>query len=201
MYRVLRPYLLGWDRPPVLRLINGRRIFERVLDTYVCRFSISMESILGTRRLQPQVQLLVCIALLAGAAPLYARGIAWGLPRTELDLAFVLVWAVGVGCALASAYYAKFHRLAALILLGGAGLVTCISFVWMSAPDLALTQLVVEAVTTVLLLLGLRWLPKRIPGLSPASTTPGIRWHRIRDLAHRSRCWLRVGRARLRSHD
>src|SRR3546814_7789835 len=35
------------------------------------------------------------------------------------------------------------------------------SFAWFSAPDLALTQLLVEIVTTVLLLLGLRWLPKR----------------------------------------
>jgi multicomponent K+:H+ antiporter subunit A len=183
VYRVLRPYLLGWNRPPVLRVINGRRIFERVLDAYVCRFAISMERILGTRRLQPQVQLLVCIALLAGAAPFYTQGIAWALPRTELDPAFALVWTVGVGCALAAAHFAKFHRLAALILLGGAGLVTCISFVWMSAPDLALTQLVVEAVTTVLLLLGLRWLPKRIADLSPASSTQGIHWYRIRDLA------------------
>jgi multicomponent K+:H+ antiporter subunit A len=47
------------------------------------------------------------------------------------------------------------------VLLGGAGLVTCITFVWFSAPDLALTQLLVEVVTTVLILLGLRWLPKR----------------------------------------
>jgi multicomponent K+:H+ antiporter subunit A len=38
-----------------------------------------------------------------------------------------------------------------------------VTFVWYSAPDLALTQLLVEIVTTVLLLLGLRWLPKRIP--------------------------------------
>jgi multicomponent K+:H+ antiporter subunit A len=182
VYRVLRPYLLAWDGPPLQRHINGRRIFERLLDIYVFRFSISMEGILGTRRLQPQVQLLVCIALLAGAAPLYAQGMAWGLPRARLDIAFVLVWAVGISCALAAAYYAKFHRLAALILLGGAGLVTCISFVWMSAPDLALTQLVVEAVTTVLLLLGLRWLPKRIPGLSSTAPVRGIRWYRIRDL-------------------
>ena len=69
---------------------------------------------------------------------------------------------VGIACALGAAWQAKFHRLAALILLGGAGLVTCITFVWFSAPDLALTQLLVEIVTTVLLLLGLRWLPKRI---------------------------------------
>ena len=49
------------------------------------------------------------------------------------------------------------------MLAGGAGLVVCLTFVWFSAPDLALTQLVVEIVTTVLFLLGLRWLPKRIP--------------------------------------
>ena len=47
-------------------------------------------------------------------------------------------------------------------MMGGAGLVTCLTFVWFSAPDLALTQLVVEVVTTVLFLLGLRWLPKRV---------------------------------------
>ena len=80
---------------------------------------------------------------------------------------FGMVWAVGIACALAAAYQAKFHRLAALILLGGAGLMTCVSFVWLSAPDLALTQLVVETVTTVLLLLGLRWLPKRIQDVRP----------------------------------
>ncbi|WP_258304927.1 hydrogenase subunit MbhD domain-containing protein, partial [Escherichia coli] len=52
-------------------------------------------------------------------------------------------------------------------LMGGAGLVTCATFVWLSAPDLAVTQLLVEIATTALLLLGLRWLPKRdqeIPG-------------------------------------
>ena len=91
----------------------------------------------------------------------------WSMTWT-FDLAFGLVWTVGIAAALAAAYQAKFHRLAALILLGVAGLTTCVSFVWLSAPDLALTQLVVEAATTVLLLLGLRWLPKRDPALAPA---------------------------------
>src|SRR5690606_510388 len=109
---------------------------------------------------------------------------ATGATQTSFDLVFAIVWAIGIACALAAAYQAKFHRLAALILLGGAGLVTCISFVWLSAPDLALTQLVVETVTTVLLLLGLRWLPKRI---EQASSYGGksriIRWYRVRDFA------------------
>src|SRR6185503_17520118 len=79
------------------------------------------------------------------------------------DVTLALAWLVGAACAVAAAWQAKFHRLAALMLAGGAGLVTCLTFVWFSAPDLALTQLLVETVTVVLLLLGLRWLPKRIP--------------------------------------
>ena len=81
-----------------------------------------------------------------------AQGLAPGdLASPGLDLGLALVWAVGIACAVGAAYQAKYHRLAALILLGGAGLVTCVTFVWFSAPDLALTQLLVETVTTVLL--------------------------------------------------
>src|SRR5699024_7597029 len=63
-----------------------------------------------------------------------------------------------------SAASAKYHRPAALMLAGGAGLCTVITFAWLSAPDLALTQLTVEVVTMVLILLGLRWLPPRVIG-------------------------------------
>jgi multicomponent K+:H+ antiporter subunit A len=76
---------------------------------------------------------------------------------------FVLLWIIGIVCAVGAAISAKFHRLVALTLMSGAGLVTCLTFVWFSAPDLALTQLVVEVVTTMLFLLGLRWLPMRKP--------------------------------------
>src|SRR5690606_20065052 len=108
----------------------------------------------------------------AGIAPMFAHGIdIWGAPRTSFDVTFALIWAVGGTCALAAAYQGKFHRFAALIFMGGAGLVTCVSFVWLAAPDLALTQLAVETVTTVLLLLGLRWLPKRIEKF-PAADVP-----------------------------
>jgi multicomponent K+:H+ antiporter subunit A len=67
--------------------------------------------------------------------------------------------------------------------MGGAGLVTCITFVWFSAPDLAITQLLVEIVTTVLLLLGLRWLPKRVETAGEGlSATFQARVRRARDL-------------------
>jgi multicomponent K+:H+ antiporter subunit A len=90
---------------------------------------------------------------------------------------------VGGACALGAAWKAKFHRLAALVLTGGVGLVVCVTFVWLSAPDLALTQLTVEVVTTVLLLLGLRWLPKRFQ--VPGEPGPEVltRARRVRDLS------------------
>jgi multicomponent K+:H+ antiporter subunit A len=184
LYFTLRSYLLVSKGPPLLRHIKGNRIFDRVLVDVSWRLARWLETTLGTRRLQPQLQLLIGAALLAGTAPFYVRGVGTAGPPPTIDLGFGLIWAVGIACAVAAAYQSKFHRLAALMLLGGTGLMICISFVWLSAPDLALTQLVVETVTTVLLLLGLRWLPKRIRGLaSPAITSHVIRWYRVRDLA------------------
>lgn len=183
-YTVLRSYLKVNEGPPLLRHIKGQRIFERILVTVSWRLARRLEQLLGTQRLQPQLQILICVALLAGLTPIYMRGIGYeGSSQATFDVAFAIIWAVGVSCALAAAYQAKFHRLAALILVGGAGLVTCISFVWFSAPDLALTQLVVETVTTVLLVLGLRWLPKRFEKRDSAATAwDSLRWYRVRDL-------------------
>jgi multicomponent K+:H+ antiporter subunit A len=184
VYFLLRSYLLTTDGPPLLRHIKSQRIFERVLVTVSWRFARRLEEFFGTQRLQPQLQLLICAALLVGFIPVYLRGIgAGGTAWTAFDFVFSMIWAVGIACALAAAYQAKFHRLATLILLGAAGLVTCISFTWLSAPDLALTQLVVDTVTMVLLLMGLRWLPKRIQELTPSDTMANrTTWYRVRDL-------------------
>jgi multicomponent K+:H+ antiporter subunit A len=182
LYVVLRSYLLASEGPPVLRHVKGQRIFDRLLVTISWRAARWLEAVLGTRRLQPQLRLVIGVAIAAAIIPLWLRGVRSDSgPSSSLDLSFALLWAVGIACALGAAYQAKFHRLVALILLGGAGLVTCLTFVWLSAPDLALTQLVVETVTTVLLLLGLRWLPKRIAGADAEG--PLIRLYRVRDLA------------------
>jgi len=50
-----------------------------------------------------------------------------------------------------------------VVLVGVVGLVTALTFLSLSAPDLALTQLSVEVVSTVLLLMGLALLPQRSP--------------------------------------
>jgi multicomponent K+:H+ antiporter subunit A len=55
------------------------------------------------------------------------------------------------------------HRFRALILIGIIGLWISAGFVYLSAPDLALTQISVETVTIMLLLLALHFLPKITP--------------------------------------
>ncbi|WHZ12284.1 MAG: Na(+) H(+) antiporter subunit A / Na(+) H(+) antiporter subunit B [Burkholderiaceae bacterium] len=165
--------------------LDGQRLFESLL-TGLTVLGRSGRRRLGTGRLQWQMLWLVCAALAAGAFPLLAFHAPRALERGVLALppAFALLWLLGGACALGVAWQAKYHRLAALALLGGAGLATSISFVWLSAPDLGLTQITVEVVTTVLFLLGLRWLPRRDERLRPAgqSRPRGTRRRRLRDL-------------------
>jgi multicomponent K+:H+ antiporter subunit A len=164
LYRALRRYLMsGVEGSPVLRHLDSQRIFERSIVFLSWRAARSLSGLLGTRRLQPQIRLLVGMAVVAALWAIYRPGLHISHTNASaFDPALALVWLVGAVCAIGAAYQAKYHRLAALILMGGAGVVVCITFAWFSAPDLALTQLLVEIVTTVLILLGLRWLPKRL---------------------------------------
>ncbi len=54
-------------------------------------------------------------------------------------------------------------RFFALVLIGIIGLIVSIGFVYFSAPDLAMTQITVEVVTIILLLLALNFLPNETP--------------------------------------
>ena len=66
------------------------------------------------------------------------------------------------------------QRQLSLVLIGVVGLVVSLGFNYLSAPDLALTQLSVEVVTMVLLLLALNFMPKDSPVEAPM-------WVRLRD--------------------
>ncbi|WP_084620272.1 monovalent cation/H+ antiporter subunit A [Devosia chinhatensis] len=174
-YRRLR----NIDGVPLTRGWRGQRIFERILVTATNRWARRVVQAFGTSRLQPQIFTVIFLASAAGI------GAGWGrlgnLPMpSNFDPILAMVWVLGGGSAIAAAYQAKFHRLASMILLGGAGLATCLTFAWFSAPDLALTQLLAEIATTVLILLGLRWLPKRNP--VAADLNWSVRFRRYRDV-------------------
>lgn len=170
-------------RVPFIYRFDGRRSFETLLDGSSVAASWSLRW-LASSRLQVQMLLIVLGTLFVAWLPLRAGGWLDGAGHlTTVDPAFALLWLVGGVCAVAAAYQAKYHRLASLALAGGAGLVTCLTFVWFSAPDLALTQLSVEVVTLVLLLLGLRWLPRRIEQDDEGAwSSLKARGRRLRDL-------------------
>jgi len=182
LYWCLRGYLRTCEEgPPLFRHLRGQRIFERIIVAVSWRWARLAEGFLTTRNLQPQLLLIVAFAILAATwATWGARAVMPGFSAHGVDPVLAAMWAVGGFCAVAAAYQAKFHRLAALIMMSGAGLITCLSFVWLSAPDLAVTQLLVEIVTTVLILLGLRWLPKRDAEIDRAQDVK-TRLRRVRD--------------------
>jgi len=184
LYLALRNYLQHSPvGPPVLRHLNGRHLFERGVILLSLKWSRAAEMASSTHRLQPQLRILLLAAALAALVPFATGtlGLRWPT-ASDLDPALALVWLAGAACAIGAAYQAKYHRLVALVLLGGAGLATCITFAWFSAPDLALTQLLVEVVTTILILLGLRWLPKRFEEIRTDENPLRRRLRRSRDL-------------------
>jgi len=184
LYLLLRKQLKRgrFKYPPIISYFNGKRGFERCL-VVMMRGVRRIEKRISTKRLQTQLFLLVLVAVIGGMIPMLNSGLSWGdRPKIPGSIVFVTLWLLAIACALGAAWQAKYHRLAALTMVSVCGLMTCITFVWFSAPDLALTQLVVEVVTTVLILLGLRWLPRRIEEVSPLpSTLRKARIRRLRD--------------------
>jgi multicomponent K+:H+ antiporter subunit A len=166
------------------RLFGLHANVRRSLGRHVFRWNMeALYALAGrfTRRiangsLQRSLLFLVLAALIAGAAPFVAGDALppqWRTPQ-PMPLLGWLLWLVLVVCAVWTIRLYR-QRLLAVVVLGGAGLVVSLTFVFLSAPDLALTQLMVEMVSLVLLLLGLHYLPPR----SPPERTPR---RRLRDI-------------------
>jgi multicomponent K+:H+ antiporter subunit A len=83
----------------------------------------------------------------------------------------LVAWALLLATVVALAL-GHHQRLRAVVLVGVVGLITSLTFAGLSAPDLALTQLSVEVVSTVLLLMGLALLPPT----TPRESSPLRRW-------------------------
>ena len=165
-----------FDLHAIVRRSLGRNVFRWNMDALYAlagRFT----GRLGNGSLQRSLLWLVLAAIVAGAAPFVAGDAApvqWRASQ-PMPLLGWLLWLVLVACAVWTIRLYR-QRLLAVVVLGGAGLMVSLTFVFLSAPDLALTQLMVEMVSLVLLLLGLHYLPPR----SPPERTPR---RRVRDIA------------------
>jgi multicomponent K+:H+ antiporter subunit A len=149
---------------------GGREVFQYLVERLYAATQ-SLTRWLQNGNLQRYLLLLVLVALLAGSLPWIEQWLdATKLPTAVaaapvapgLDAVVLLVWAIGVTCAIATTIAFR-QRLLVLVPLGAVGLIVSLTFVHFSAPDLALTQVLVEVVTIILMTLALAWLPAESP--------------------------------------
>ena len=170
---------LYWARRPLFALHDklagqrhGRAMFEAVQEGL---FSLAgaVTSWLDNRSLQRQAALFIASAIVLGAAGmlLVPAPLTGSRPLLPVDGVSLLA-ALALMLAALTATVLHRQRLTALIITGAVGLIVALVFVKFSAPDLALTQLAVEVVTIVLLLLALYFLP----ATTPCDSSRGQRW-------------------------
>ena len=151
---------------------DAKRMYESLIAALL-GFARRLIRYLDTGSLQRQAMILVLAVLAAGTVGMLGSDAALTGSRAPLALDGVSLMA-GAVLVLAAVATAALHRqrLTALILVGAVGLFVAQAFVKFSAPDLALTQLSVEVVTIVLLLLALYFLPQE----SPLESSLARRW-------------------------
>ncbi len=146
--------------------VDARAVYDRLLQGLFA-LAGGVTRALDTGSLQRLLVLFFASALVLGAAGLVDGATPLTGSRTLLEVDGVsLTAAIGLVAAAIAAVLLHRQRLTALIIMGAVGLVVALIFVKFSAPDLALTQLSVEVVTVVLLLLALYFLPQTGPAES-----------------------------------
>lgn len=152
-----RPLLAAWDAAP---RPEAKSIFDGLLLACV-RAGRGLTDRLTNGSMPRALTGFTLAALFAGCYAWYT-GAAGKVTRPMLPIEPVpfigwLLVMTATGCMV------FFHRvrLLALVLVAIVGLITSMFFAYFSAPDLALTQISVEVVTVILLLLALNFLPKR----------------------------------------
>jgi multicomponent K+:H+ antiporter subunit A len=144
---------------------GGKAVFTATIDGLFAAAG-RITHLLENGSLQRYIAWMVLAALLLGALPfalapsgLPQAGTRTLLPATPLAVGVWLMLLV-IGAALLRL---QRQRYVAVVLTGAVGLVASLAFIGMSAPDLAMTQLSVDVVSTVLLLMGLALLPQTSP--------------------------------------
>ena len=167
LHRVVR--MPGWVHA------GGREAFW-LLQSAGIKAARGLTGALQNGSLQRYLLLLLVLALTAGLWPFLGSGpsAAATAPHAHgLSLGVAVVGLIGIAATLATVCWHR-QRLVALVMMGVSGLVVCLCFAWFSAPDLALTQLLVEVVSIVLLMLSLKWMPAH-------SAAEGSKLRQVRD--------------------
>ncbi|MDH1437179.1 monovalent cation/H+ antiporter subunit A [Acinetobacter johnsonii] len=169
-------------------LAKGGKIREIDLDPYLGRlqgrvaFYLFLKSLLLNSRkfkrwtengkLQSYILWIVVFSIAIVSLPFLGQGLTTGTRElTHAPALAIVLWLLLFSSCWMMLWF-HHERIKAVLISGAIGLVVTMVFICFSAPDLALTQITVDVVTTVLLLMSLSLLPQ----LTPYESSVSRRW-------------------------
>ncbi len=159
------------DLDPMIGRFQGKLIFENFLKDLLL-FSRKIKLKTETGSLQNYLLWIVVFSIALVATPLLNQNLTTGTRElTHAPLVAIVLWLLLFSACWMMLWF-HHERIKAVLISGAVGLVVTMIFVTLSAPDLALTQITVDVVTTVLLLMSLSLLPQ----LTPYESSQTRRW-------------------------
>jgi multicomponent K+:H+ antiporter subunit A len=156
-----RKYLYTWYEKNQIEKIDAENYFNSVMNK-IFGFASFITDRIDKTSLQSSVAWFLVATITASVVGFNYNNSNFFGTREFLDVDLISV-IITVMIIVASITTVLLHRrrLVALITMGVIGLIISLIFIKFSAPDLALTQISVEVVTVILILLALYYLPQR----------------------------------------
>lgn len=159
------------DLDPYLGRLQGRVAFDLFLKSLLLN-SRKFKRFTENGKLQSYILWIVIFSIAVVALPFLGQGLTTGSRElTHAPALAIVLWLLLFSSCWMMLWF-HHERIKAVLISGAIGLVVTMVFICFSAPDLALTQITVDVVTTVLLLMSLSLLPQ----LTPYESSVSRRW-------------------------
>ena len=159
------------DLDPHLGQFQGKLLFQLFLK-HLLQVSRKIKRKTENGSLQSYLVWIIVFTVFIVALPLFNQGLTTGTRElTHAPIIAIVLWLLLFSACWMMLWF-HHERIKAVLISGAVGLVVTMIFVGLSAPDLAQTQITVDVVTTVLLLMSLSLLPQ----LTPYESSRSRRW-------------------------
>ncbi|MHB0776354.1 monovalent cation/H+ antiporter subunit A [Halomonas sp. WWR20] len=156
----LRRYLFSFQRQ--FKPLDSLKIYEGSVQGLVRAAQWGLDTLENGSLQRYMLWVVITVLCMAGGGLMGIASLAGAQSHQPLDGLLIAGALITMFAGLATAFLHR-QRLISLLMLSVVGLMVSLAFARFSAPDLALTQLAVEVVTMILLMLALFFLPQRTP--------------------------------------
>jgi len=154
------------------RSLDGKIIFESLISKLI-HGSRWFSQAIGNGSFQRYTAVLITSTLVLGASPFFRNDIPFlgALAQSAADPVTFFMALMMISAAISTVVTHR-NRILSAIMLSTVGLMVSLTFSRFSAPDLTLTQISVEVVTIILIIMALHLLPRS----SPRESSRGRKW-------------------------